>query len=272
MMQVLWHKQIKTCDPWEPDFFGLFHKERWGVTFFFKGKNSLLTLSKDDLDPQVLYLCCDGERLSLPQDWTIVETQDASFLLVAKDKGINLKTRQFIEQIPVQIQTAYSQHIRPEKYYEESPQHLGEYTIWHKGNCGYICRKDASKLWEFSGKAYLYTDMMRWEDRIFFGTGGRGGYFYVLDIQDGTTLVSMKTGGTRCFAHDDNLCYVLCNEKNAQLCCIDLASGRMVSQCNLPGIATINSRISMIDDQIHAITFDYTGSRLDGFTWSCIKT
>lgn len=269
-MQVLWQKQVEIYDLWEPDCFGVFHKEENGITFFFKNRSSLLALSEENTKPQMLHTCCNGEKLPLPHDWAIVEVLDASVLLVAKDQGFELKNRQFSDQIPSQIQLAYLQRVRPEKYYEEAPQHLGEYTIFHKGNCGYICKKNDTELWQFLGKAYLYTDMMYWEDRVFFGTGGRSGYFYVLDIRNGSPLVSIKTGGTRCFIHADNLCYILKNEKTAHLCCIDLLNGQTVSQCDLPGLATINSRITMIDNRIHTITFDYIGSKVRGFTWSCV--
>lgn len=270
-MNVLWNKQVEISDLWTPDCFGLFSKEKKKVTFFFKNRNNLLSISEENTKPQLLYSCSCNETLPLPLKWAVVETPNSAFVLVSDDRGYNLKSNEFSYDVPTQLRMAYNQHLRPAKYYEEAPQHLGELTILHKGNCGYICKRDNSKLWEFTGRAYLYTDMMRWKDRLFFGTGGYGGYFYVLDIHNGLPLVSIKTGGTRCIVQVDNLCYILKNENNAQLLCIDLFDGRTVSQCELPGVATLDSRITMIDNHIHAITFHISRSKLDGFTWSCVK-
>lgn len=270
-MRVLWNKQIEIRDLWAPECFGLFSKLENKVNFFFKDRSDLLSISEEETKPRLLYSCCGDETLPLPYGWAVVETHNVAFLLLSDDRGINLKTNEFSCDIPRQLRTVYIQHKRPEKYYEEAPQQLGEFTIFHKGNCGYICMREKSKLWEFTGKAYLYTDMVRWKDRLIFGTGGNGGYFYVLDIHNGTLLVAIKTGGTRCFVHVDNLCYILKNEKKAQLLCIDLSDGRTVSQCDLPGLATIDSRITMIDGQIHVITFNNSRLKSKGFTWSCIK-
>lgn len=270
-MKILWNKEVEIKDLWTPECFGLFVKQGKKVTYFFSDSSNLLSISEGDTKSQLLYSFDRNESFPLPSSWTVIEVQNDAYLLISEDRGFDLKNNEFSYDIPEQIRLAHNQHVRPEKYFVEAPQQLGEFTILHKGNCGYICMREDSKLWEFTGRAYLYTDMMRWEDRLFFGTGGHGGYFYVLDIHSGLPLVSIKTGGTRCFVHVGNLCYVLKNGKKAHLLCIDLSNGRTVSQCDLPGVATIDSRITMIDNLIHVITFNLSRSKSDGFTWSCVK-
>ena len=270
-MHLLWNKQVRIKDFWAPECYGVFYKQEDNVTFFFLNRSNLL--SSTNVSPDVNFLCsCERiEQLTLPHRWDIVETSDTSLLLFSDKCGFDLKNEELSFSIPTECQALYNQHMRPSKYYEEAPQYLGEFTILHKGNSGYICKKDNSIIWEFTGRAYLYTDVLRWNDRLFFGTGGHGGYFYVLDIHSGVPLASIKTGGTRCIVQADNLCYILNNEKNAQLLCIDLLDGRTVAQCDLPGKATLDSRIAMIDNAIHAITFNTSHAKSDGFTWSCIK-
>lgn len=270
-MNVLWSKQVKLSNLWPPECAGVFRKQENIVVFFFKYGHNLLAVSEEDINPRLLCSRCGDDPLPLPRRWTLVETPNEAFLLVTKDRGYDLKNNKFSNGIPMQLQMAYSQHFWPEKYHVDTPQQLGEFTILHKGNWGYICKKGDAELWEFKGKAYLYTNMMRWKDRLFFGTGGQGGYFYVLDINNGLPLASIKTGGTECIVHVDNLCYILKNEKNAKLLCVDLSDGRTVSECELPGIAKIESRITMIDNQLHVITFNVSRSIPNGFTWSCVK-
>ena len=270
-MKVLWNKKVQLNGLWMPECFGLFAKQGNHVTFFFEDRSKLLSISEADMVPQLLYCCSGNESLRLPSRWAIVETLNTKFLLISDDQALDLTNNEVSCDIPVLLQEAYKQQVHPPEYYVEAPQQLGEFTILHKGNWGYICKREDAKLWEFTGKAYLYTDMMRWNDRLFFGTGGHGGYFYVLDIHTGLPLATIKTGGTRCFVQVDNLCYVLRNEKNAQLLCVDLSDGQIVSQCDLPGIATIESRITIIDNLIHVITFNISRSKSEGFTWSCVK-
>lgn len=270
-MNVLWSKHVEIQDLWTPTCFGLFSKQENKVTYFFSNNSKLVSISEEDTKPQVRHSFGRNEIFPLPSKWTVVETETAAYLLFSDNCGFNLKNNEVSYDIPDEIRLEHSQHVRPEKYLVENPQQLGEFTILHKGNFGYICKQENTQLWEFTGRAYLYTEMMRWENRLFFGTGGYGGYFYVLDIRNGLPLVSIKTGGTRCLVHVDNLCYVLKNEKTAQLLCIDLSDGRTVSQCDLPGIATLESRITMIDNLIHVITFNISHSKSDGFTWSCVK-
>lgn len=270
-MHVVWSKSIRTSNPWEPEYFGVFHKKDNDITFFFKDKTNLLAISAKDREAKTIYSCRTGERLSLPREWAVVEDSGISFLLISKDKGVDLENNVFSSQIPVQAQLAYNNHIRKEKYYEETPYCFGEYTIIHKGNCGYICKKNGSKIWEFVGKAYLYTDIVRWNDRLIFGTAGNSGHFYVLNIENGEPLICIKTGGTKNFVQIDNLCYVLSNSKNAQLLCIDLSNCKTISQCDLPGIATSNSKLTIEDNHIQTITFEFTKSQLKGAIWSCLE-
>lgn len=271
-MNVIWNKRIEMNELWMPDCFGLFVGQGEQVTFFFKVRRNLLAVSEKEGKPRLLHSFYGDKKYLLPCKWALTETADASFVLFSEDRGFDLKSQKVSHDIPEELRMEYCRwQCRPEKNHVDAPQKLGEFTILHKGNWGYLCMRENTQLWEFTGRAYLYTDMMRWKNRLFFGTGGQGGYFYVLDINNGSPLASIKTGGTQCIVHVDNLCYILKNEKTAQLLCIDLEDGRTVSQCDLPGIATLESRLTKIDNCIHSITFHVSRSKLKGFTWSCVK-
>ena len=267
-MKVLWNKSIGVTDLWIPECYGLFCKQEKKVTYFFMHGSALLAVSEEDSEPRLIHYSDD---LPLPNEWCVVETTTDAYLLVSADSGVNLNSNEFTCDIPSHIQREYSHHFRPEKYYVEAPQCLGEYTVLHKGNWGYVCQKESSKLWEFTGRAYLYTDFVLWKDRLFFGTGGQGGYFYLLDIHSGKPLAAINTGGTRCIVHEDNLCYFLANDKRARFFCVDLNDGKTVSQCDLPGKANLDSRVTKIGDRIHVITFTPPQSKSEGFIWSCIE-
>ena len=270
-MHIVWSKCIKSSNLWEPEYFGVFYKLNNEITYFFKEYDNVFALSEKNNEPRIIYSCFNGVRLSLPRKWTIVENNDNVFLLFSENQGFDLKKNEFSYHIPVQMQSAYNSFVRPEEYYVEAAYDLGEYRIEHKGNCGYVCKAKGIPIWEFRGRAYLYTDMVQWNNRVFFGTAGNGGYFYVLDLESGQNLVSIKTGGTRSFVQLGNLCYILSNEKNAKLLSIDLSSGRTICHCDLPGTATTNSKIAIVDNLIQTITYDIAGKRTKSAIWSCIE-
>ena len=274
-MNVLWNKKIELENLWLPSNFGVFFKRDERVAYYFRRSfgqtDGVFSILDNETEPKMLYSSAQDEMLPLPGNWEIVETLQDPYLLVSEECGLNLKSNVFSHKISEQLQMAYRQQHRPAKYYVDEPKRLGEFTIHHKGNWGYVCMKENAKLWEFTGRAYLYTEMVRWKDRLFFGTGGDGGYFYVLDINNGVPLASIKTGGTGSFVYVDNVCYVLKNEKKAKLLSVDLSDGKIIGECELPGIAALDSRVTMIDDHVHAITFNFSRSKPVGFTWSCVK-
>lgn len=270
-MHIVWSKYIRSDYLWEPECFGLFYKPNHEITFYFKENSNVLALSEKDNEPRIIYSCFNEVRLSLPQKWAIVEDSNNTFLLFSENQGFNLKKNEFSYHVPIQVQAAYNRFVRPEKYYVEEAFDFGKCRIEHKGNCGYVCKTNGIPMWEFRGKAYLYTDIVQWNNRVFFGTAGNSGYFYVLDIESGKNLVSIKTGGTRSFVQLGNLCYILSNEKNAQLLCIDLSSGRTIGHCDLPGTATVNSKIAIVDNLIQTITYDFAGQIPRSAIWSCIE-
>ena len=145
-MNVLWNKPVEMKDLWMPDCFGLFVKQEEQVTFFFKNRRELLSISEEDDKPRLLHSFCGNIKFRLPHKWAVVDAPNAAYLLVSDDCGFSLKNNEFSYDIPDEIRLEHSQHVRPEKYLVEDPQQLGEFTILHKGNCGYICKKETLKL------------------------------------------------------------------------------------------------------------------------------
>lgn len=269
-MYLVWTKPIKTDRPWEPDFYGTFWQRNGKVLFYFKDKDRLCCLSQDANAEQSINFSSADTLLTLPRKWIVLEECNTAYLVFDTARAVDLNTNLLVNSLPNSVRSAYDLHVKPEKYFEEVEFVFDTYSISRKGNCGYVCRNNGVIAWEFRGRAYLYTDIVRWNNRILFGTAGNSGYFYVLDISSGKPLASIKTGGTRNFEIINNHCYILANEKNARLLRIDLSSGDIAQQCDLPGVATVNSKLLVIDNQLHAITFNYRKDRLQNAIWNCV--
>jgi len=89
-MNLLWNKQVRIDNLWTPDCFGQFAKLENTVTFFFRDRHKLLSLSEEEAKPQLLHSCGCNERLPLPSNWTVVKSTDSAVLLVSDDRGIDL--------------------------------------------------------------------------------------------------------------------------------------------------------------------------------------
>ena len=270
-MHVIWNKHIQSNNLWEPEFFGVFYELDGNVMYCFKDRSNLMTLSENSHEPKLVESFCIEEKLTMPRKWMVIDDKDDLFLLFSKERGINLTNGMLSNKIPDHIQHSYINQIHQEEYYVEASFSFGEYTIMHKGKCGYVCKKDGYPIWGFIGQGYLYTDITHWDGHIAFGTAGSGGFFYVIDIANGEVLNAIQTGGTRNFVRIAHYCYLLDNSTPSQLLCIDLTDGTIISQCQLVGKNTLNSRISLIKNRIHTITFDHSKNKQGSVIWNCVE-
>ena len=193
--------------------------------------------------------------------------------MVKPDVVIALHEEQ-LSYVSEKIQQILAASVRPEHYFETHAFAFDEYCISHRGHCGYCCTKDGKEIWDFLGKAYLYTEIFRWKNRVFFGTAGYGGYFYVLDIDTGEVLIAVKTGGTASIAQKDNLCYFSSksNKRNtSKILCVDLQDVRIVDEIEVHGEVTPESKLQIIGSQIHAVTFVQRNGRCINAIWNVVE-
>lgn len=268
-MQLLWNKQIPSSNPWEPEYEGVFCKIQNTVYFCFKDSSAVAVLAEDMTIPQQITPGSEG-TIPLPGRWILMEALEPACLFLNEKLVLNLRDMTFLQPDPVRL-GKYHEACRPEKFYVEAPFVHGEYCITHKGQWGYECTKNGNTIWEFQGKGYLYTDICRWSDRLFFGTAGRGGYFYILNAETGEVVSAVKTGGTASMIQIENECYILSNEKSAVLLCVDLRDGSILESVPLPGKANTYSRLREIDGKIHAVTFEYKRKEMQSALWSCLQ-
>ena len=273
-MDLCQSRYIPSTDLWEPNYFGIFFTNDSGLCFLFKEWQNICLLQQSADSPMVISPDLGSSLLPLPTHWAMLLDGSKSYLMVKPDTIIDLQQRKQLSHIPDNLQRKCNELIRPEMYLLEHPFVFGEYCISHKGQCGYSCTKAGKTIWNFNGKAYLYTDIFQWNNRIFFGTAGFGGYFYVLDIDTGKPLASIKTGGTTCIAQMDHLCFISSqsSKKNAStLICVDLRDGRIIKEIELYGGVTKDSRLQLIGSHIHIVTFEYSNGQCQNSIWNTIE-
>lgn len=268
-MQLIQSRKIIMDNLWEPELYGIFARRNDTVVFYFSNYHRLYALEDQGI-PRILH-CARGHSFPLPYHWRWIETPASSFLLLSESMGLNLADESWLSPIPLELSMEYIKRIFPEKHLEEDEYIFDDYCISHKGMCGYTCTRQGEHLWDFQGRAYLYTEPERYQDKIYFGTAGFGGYFYILDLETGKPLAQIKTGGTSCVVRLGDMCYLLRNDGKTSMVCIDLQNGEIIDSTILPGKASDHSRIQLIDNKLHAITFQKRNGRLHYALWNTVQ-
>lgn len=271
-MNFVCSREIKlNSQMWEPELFGIFAKYKSGVTFYFSNHFILYGFEENQTGPSILAINPSGKSFSLPYNWCLVTKDDMPVLLTGPLFAINLVNKAPVSPIPQDWLEEYKNKIFPEKYFETHDFCFGDYRISHRGSSGYTCTKQGECCWNFQGKAYLYSEIKQFKNNIYFATAGCSGYFYILDLESGTSIASIKTGGTSCVERIGNLCYFLKYDGVTNLLCVDLNNGGIVDSIILPGKASELSRIQIIDNKLHAITFQYRRGNLDFAIWNTVQ-
>lgn len=273
-MELFQSRYIPSTDPWEPNFGGWFFANGTVPCFVYKERGNVCLLPLTSDVPTIIHTNLGHEILPLPWHWIFLEHGGSSYLMVMPDAVIDLRQGKQLSYIPEPLRAKCLARIHPEKYFVEHQFCFDDYCISHKGNCGYRCTKTGEILWEFTGRAYLYTDIIRWNNHVFFGTAGHGGYFYILDIDSGESLASIKTGGTASIAQMDHLCFVASRgtkRNRSKLLCLDLRDGRIVQELDLHGEVTEDSKLQLIGQHLHIVTFEYRGEHLQNAIWNTVN-
>lgn len=154
----------------------------------------------------------------------------------------------------------------------EDPFVFGEYQISHQQEWGYSCKKDGIEIWKFSGRGYLYTEIFKRSDQIYFGTAGLGGYFYILNINTGNPILKLRTGGTTVIKQCGDYVYLYTDvgRKKSGLACVNLSDGKILEDIELPGAASIDSVLEVYENKAYTITFQYKNNAVEHAVLSCI--
>lgn len=270
-MQLLWSKKIYAQDPWEPKFKGVFSDKGPGIIFYYMDGGSIKSIYVHNGKSDVLFQEQEEVALPLPQHWTIVTQEETSYLLCGEQICIDLGKRAIVNPVPEKLRQAYRKQQVPPKHFEDDIFVFNEYQIEHKGEWGYSCKKNNKIIWSFSGKGYLHTDICRWHDYVYFGTAGYGGYFYILDINNGRPILSLCTGGTSVVKRCGSRCYLYTAGKRPQLLGVALSDGHIFDTVDLPGKVTDYSALGLCNHEIYAVSFEYKKGTLVNAILSCIS-
>lgn len=104
-------------------------------------------------------------------------------------------------------------------------------------------KQNQKTLWEYKLSAYLYTEVEEYNDILYFGTAGKGGYFYGVSLNNGQTVFSYNTGQTVHFVRSGER--IIISDKKQKPMLINALTGEIIHSLDI-GKYTIDYEQQML--------------------------
>ena len=104
-------------------------------------------------------------------------------------------------------------------------------------------KQNQKTLWKYKLSAYLYTEVEEYNDILYFGTAGKGGYFYGVSLNNGQTVFSYNTGQTVHFIRSGER--IIISDKKQKPMLINALTGEIIHSLDI-GKYTIDYEQQML--------------------------
>lgn len=104
-------------------------------------------------------------------------------------------------------------------------------------------KQNQKTLWKYKLSAYLYTQVEEYNDILYFGTAGKGGYFYGVSLNNGQTVFSYNTGQTVHFVRSGER--IIISDKKQKPILINALTGEIIHSLDI-GKYTIDYEQQML--------------------------
>ena len=104
-------------------------------------------------------------------------------------------------------------------------------------------KQNQKTLWKYKLSAYLYTEVEEYNDILYFGTAGKGGYFYGVSLNNGQTVFSYNTGQTVHFVRSGE--GIIISDKKQKPMLINALTGEIIHSLDI-GKYTIDYEQQML--------------------------
>ena len=104
-------------------------------------------------------------------------------------------------------------------------------------------KQNQKTLWKYKLSAYLYTEVEEHNGILYFGTTGKGGYFYGISLNNGQTVFSYNTGQTVRFVRSGER--IIISDKKQKPILINALTGEFIHSLDI-GKNTIDYEQQML--------------------------
>ena len=122
---------------------------------------------------------------------------------------------------------------------------FGDKEVFMQSPFMMTCRdkQNQKTLWKYKLSAYLYTEVEEYNDILYFGTAGKGGYFYGVSLNNGQTVFSYNTGQTVHFVRSGER--IIISDKKQKPILINALTGEIIHSLDI-GKYTIDYEQQML--------------------------
>lgn len=240
-------------------FDGILIRNNKLISFYFFADNKMVQLSFNEcgqISDNIEYV--SNKILSIPNLWMYANYKNHNFILLGNKMAFDIVNKEIIYDIDDELNSIYDVGKGNEYHFENDDFAFHDYVISHKGSSGFVCHYHDKFAWKISCQGYLYTEMKRYSDLIVFGTAGRGGHFYGVNLKTGNIVIDINTGGTSKFLFCDNYIYLYLCGKKGRLVKVN-ESGEIADEILLPGQVYHECPLALINDKIYTLSFQSTG-------------
>ena len=235
---------------------GIFTYKSNILTFYFYSYNHFVETIIDKNGNLISETQYDFRKtLNLPNHWLHVSLNSNNYILFDSESGFNINTKKIIYNLDSTLKAQYNQKFGNEYHLTDDTFSFEEYIISHKGDYGLICHMHNKKVWEFTCKGYLYTDISKHSNLLTFGTAGRGGHLYGIDIHTGSLIFDIDTKGTSKFFYNKGFFYFYYCNNNGKIMKMD-CNGLIINELPLGGKVTHKCPLALIDDKIFSFSLN----------------
>lgn len=240
-MKLINYEPLANKKIWSSLLKGRFFNKEDEVFFLFR--NDYKELALYELENGIIksknYYFIGNLPLS-PLKWSIYND---TMVVIGDNTYVDLAQKTMVEnaEIDIKINRKYD-------YY------FDDYYVFYNEKSKYTCKKNNKKIWDFKSQGYLYTDIIKYKDKLLFGTDGWGGHFYIVNLENGIVEYDLDTGGTNEFIVNNECAYILDRKKNT-IIVISLYNYKIVDETMLPERTVFESSLGINADILYVTTY-----------------
>ena len=181
--------------------------------------------------PEARQLC-----IPLPRNWQVVNQVGDNFLMCNEEIAINLMNGVLINPVPDSMLGNIGGNDCLISISKKTLSHLGNIRFATKANGGISVKRRNGYLEIRWARISAHRYAARGRQSVFSGQPELAATFTFCNIHTGVPILSLRTGGTTVIQRRGSHAYLYTGvgQRKSQLICVDLISGNILDEMELP--------------------------------------